>query len=466
MGISFRVGTFAALFNDTDDNFRITDFGGWWSRAQPRAELVPSGAGPGAAAVGPWDDSESYYTLTGVIRELDRVQLHTYRRQLLTALPADTEAVIEALDPDDDDLQIFVRLYDKPDVTMIGETLLQFTIPLVATDPYKYLTTSSGLTGTVGVFAGSEWFLEPTIPAAGSELLPANVADGTDTSSNTTGWTAGGAYAVLSSDTTKFYAGARSLKIACTAATDTAYLTYQDHTNVTAGLRYVFGTRVTADAAVKLRALIQWRDNADVSKGTSESTLVTVPIDGTWAEIRVADVAPAGATRAELVLRRNDSGAGNYTGNVYTDAWTLKAQAQPYVAFTLDTVPTPDDWDLLFTQAAPSSAFPEFVLLTSNGDTTSRRVTIEVTGPLTQGDWWVTNEATGDQLWADLSLQSTQTVVFDCFNQTATLNGADISDLVFGDFLTLEPGAGNVFRLVSGVQSAGFATIVALPAYL
>ena len=92
------------------------------------------------------------------------------------------------------------------------------------------------------------------------------------------------------------------------------------------------------------------------------------------------------------------------------------------------------------------------------------RVTVTVTGPLDEGDWFLLHENTGQRLWVDLSLTADQTVEFDCYQQTATLNGNAIDTNVFGDFLTLEPGE-NTYRLVTGTDSAGSATVEAQPAY-
>lgn len=120
--------------------------------------------------------------------------------------------------------------------------------------------------------------------------------------------------------------------------------------------------------------------------------------------------------------------------------------------------------DRTYEQAFPTGPYPQSLTLTSDGDASSQRVTVEVTGPLTAGDWWLWNETTGSRLWVEAGVTADQTLTLDNVARTATLNGADVGHLVFGDWLTLEPGA-NVFRLVAGTDSAAFAHITALEAW-
>jgi hypothetical protein len=122
-------------------------------------------------------------------------------------------------------------------------------------------------------------------------------------------------------------------------------------------------------------------------------------------------------------------------------------------------------WVRTYEQATASGPYPPSVTLTSGGDARSRRVTVEVNGPLAIGDWWLLNESTGEQLWVDVALLEGQQLVLDMAARTARLDGAPVDHLVYGDWLSLAPGA-NLFRLVSGSASDAFATVTALPAYL
>jgi hypothetical protein len=121
-------------------------------------------------------------------------------------------------------------------------------------------------------------------------------------------------------------------------------------------------------------------------------------------------------------------------------------------------------WVRSYERRLPSGPFPTSLTLTSDGDMTSRRVTAAITGPLTAGDWWLVNEATGERLWVEVGVTADQTLVLDMRARTARLNGALMDHLVFGDWLSLAPG-GNTYRLVSGTDSDAYASIEALEAY-
>lgn len=117
-----------------------------------------------------------------------------------------------------------------------------------------------------------------------------------------------------------------------------------------------------------------------------------------------------------------------------------------------------------YTGEEDDSSLPKVASLSSDGDATSERMTITVSGPLTSGEWWV-EDADGTRLWAEVSAVAGQTVTFDCRTRTATLDGAPIDHLVFGDYLSLAPGE-NAYRLIVGASGAGsHMTITALEAY-
>lgn len=122
-------------------------------------------------------------------------------------------------------------------------------------------------------------------------------------------------------------------------------------------------------------------------------------------------------------------------------------------------------WVRTFRQFVEEGAWPDAYTLTSEGDVTSQRLTVSVQGPLSAGDWWLINETTGARMWVAADVADGAELVLDCFNKTATLNGTSVDHLVYGDWLTLEPG-GNTYRLLASAQSAGSATVTALPAYL
>lgn len=158
---------------------------------------------------------------------------------------------------------------------------------------------------------------------------------------------------------------------------------------------------------------------------------------------------------------------GVFTGSAWFRTYLVDTAPTPdlyYRVHSVDLVPFPNLHYRTYEQADESSEFPPAAILTSTGDSTSRRVVARATGPLTRGDWAIVNEATGAAIWADLDLAPGQTARFDSLTQTATLDGAAIDSYVFGDFLTLEPGV-NTYRLIAGIQTAGFGRITAQPAY-
>lgn len=122
-------------------------------------------------------------------------------------------------------------------------------------------------------------------------------------------------------------------------------------------------------------------------------------------------------------------------------------------------------WVRFYQREAGASAYPDSMQLQHRGDARSSRVRADVAGPLEAGDWWLLNESTGRRLWAELNISSGQLLTLDMHTKTATLNGTDVGHLVYGDWLTLEPGV-NTFRLVSGNPSSAYATITAREAYL
>jgi hypothetical protein len=121
-------------------------------------------------------------------------------------------------------------------------------------------------------------------------------------------------------------------------------------------------------------------------------------------------------------------------------------------------------WVRTYVQAADVGAYPSSVTVNSASTVTSRRVVARITGPLTAGQWWIVNEATGRRMWVNITLSGTQQLVVDTVNLTAVVGGSDVSHLVYGDWLTLEPGP-NLYRLISGSQSSAWASIEALEAF-
>lgn len=149
-------------FNADDADFRITGFEGIFSTATPDAQFAPAGGGAGVIASGSWLPKERPLALTGFINA-DQSLLPGYARALVSALPTVAESTISILANGRDtlDLQVFVRRYDKADLPISSR--LDFTIPLLALDPYLYAL--DPLVGGVGVYAGSIWYQPFSKPA-------------------------------------------------------------------------------------------------------------------------------------------------------------------------------------------------------------------------------------------------------------------------------------------------------------
>lgn len=285
-------------FNDSAGGpLRARNLAGWYNTAAPDAVLVANGGGAGAVAAGEWLYAEAYYVLEGSIVSASRAEMESLRALLLRGLPPTGDVSLKVLGGVVDK-QIFVRTYDVPNVEQIAGRKAQFTIPLVAPDPYKYAL--EPLAGTFGTFTGQRWFRE---------------------------------YAESAGKWVRTYA----------------------------------------------------------------------QVGGKWVRT--------------------------------------------------------------YEQTATDGPFPSSLTLDSPGDAVSRRLTIDVIGPLTAGDWFVENLATGERMWAEVSVTAGQTLTFDCRARTARLSGASVDHLAFGDYLTLAPGS-NTYRLSVGSASDAHATVTALPAYL
>lgn len=141
------------VFNEADE-FIITDVDGWEDPAAPDAVFVLNGGGAGAVATGSWLPKERLITVSGAITS-EGTQQAAMRRLILAGLPADREVSFVGYANGDVDMQMFVRRYDKPTFVRLP-TYMEFVVPLIAVDPYKYGLTP--LVGTMGVWTGEDWY--------------------------------------------------------------------------------------------------------------------------------------------------------------------------------------------------------------------------------------------------------------------------------------------------------------------
>lgn len=142
-------------FNAGDPAYTVTSFAGIRGRSAPDAVMVANGGGPGALAVGDWLPKERPVTISGIVRCAPE-SVFLMDRMLTAAFSPGVESALELLDPaGGTDVQLFVTLYDEFAPEVQGRAI-RFTYPLVAPDPYKYAL--DPLSGTVGVFAGVDWY--------------------------------------------------------------------------------------------------------------------------------------------------------------------------------------------------------------------------------------------------------------------------------------------------------------------
>ena len=117
----------------------------------------------------------------------------------------------------------------------------------------------------------------------------------------------------------------------------------------------------------------------------------------------------------------------------------------------------------------PVTPFPPALVLTSAGSYSSKRVTVDMVGPLTSGDWYLLQEtAANRRLWLPFTIPASVTLSIDCYERRVTVNGIydrALSGRLRGEMLTLEAG-GNLYKLVTGsTNGIPYATIRAYEAY-
>ncbi len=144
-------------------------------------------------------------------------------------------------------------------------------------------------------------------------LLIANQASGTDTSSDTTGYTSYVA-ATLTSNAVEYLQGTRSLAAEATAASSNVRAAVDgsrsSFVQVVAGQTYTFSLWVKSSAARTTIVSILW--HTELAYLSASSASITSTTSG-WSRVLVTAVAPATATRAEPVFGTN----GNTVGDIH-----------------------------------------------------------------------------------------------------------------------------------------------------
>lgn len=155
-------------------------------------------------------------------------------------------------------------------------------------------------------------------------------------------------------------------------------------------------------------------------------------------------------------------------GGVSVDAGSFwfGSYSKPSSAWVKTYVKSGSNWFYTYTNVQPPGPFPTSLSLTPPpGGATSRRLTFQVVGPLTAGDWQLSQVGTGREMWVQLTIPVGQSLTIDTYAETVMFNGEDVSSYLYGDLLTLEPG-GSAYELTSSTpNTVAYAIVSALPAY-
>lgn len=150
------------------------------------------------------------------------------------------------------------------------------------------------------------------IERAVANLYSSNVATGTDTSSNTTGFTAKGAGVSITSSTAQAWQGSRSLKIDTNGAIgDGAQAQLTGLTNAQPHVGVVYLRSDSGDQDVKV-----YLNDADNGAGTAQDITIT---DSEWARVEVTQTCGVTGTMEVVVESRTAT-----TFTFYADGWMLE----------------------------------------------------------------------------------------------------------------------------------------------
>lgn len=524
--MSSRAVTLPGLpaFNAGDYHYVIDDVEGWDNGAGISAHLVANGGGDGAVGVGVWTSPERYITVKGSIEVEDRAQIETVRRQLLAAFPFRTsEAVLRrATEP-----RQWVTEY-VPETVPEGAEATAYTTNLIAQPSAEYgVDRWSVYAGTVAQATGFAAVGQASfkLTAAGTDInaILYNAADRIPVTPGVTYTVTARFRAATTARACRVDLSWRT-EADTGLASSAGYLVGTSVRDDVDGWTTITTTSVAPAGAEYLVAYCGVFDSPAAGEVhyvdaviATEGAVQPAYFDGDtpddtryhyeWTGEPGASPSRRGrmvrkvnvVTSPELIMfaRRYDVAEIEMTGHIVTfslplvaaDPWKYGAQTLTgsVGAYTGDSwyrtyQPSTDGsgapvspwyrryvfeagvWVRRYVQDQPMSARPESVTFTSDGTVVSDRVTVEVSGPLEAGDWYLVNESTGEQMSADVGLIEGQSLLFDCHTKTLTLNGTPVPELFLGDWLTLAPGT-SVFRLRTGRASDGYATFTALPAF-
>ncbi len=150
----------------------------------------------------------------------------------------------------------------------------------------------------------------------------------------------------------------------------------------------------------------------------------------------------------------------------YSGTYWYELYSKPSSTWVKTYVKPASAWIDEHSNVAQPGPYPDSAALTASPlSVSSRRLTFDVYGPLTAGEWNITQEDTSREMRVQLTIPAGQSLSIDIYAEAVTMNGQDVSSYLYGDMLTLEPG-GSTYRLnVPTANIAAYALITALPAY-
>jgi hypothetical protein len=182
---------------------------------------------------------------------------------------------------------------------------------------------------------------------------------------DTTGWFAY-ASTTISRDTTKFFAGVASLKLAQNGSATGVYGT-GNVVNVKPGYTYTFGSRILPNSTVirdNINMNIVWKDSLGATISTTfnamtppvDDTGTPIPVDGTtWIQFNSSGVAPVGAVSASFEIQVGIAATATAGTLGWLDEVTITTPPRIKVGvFGFDNANNIIDWDFVDAATTPT----------------------------------------------------------------------------------------------------------------
>lgn len=108
-----------------------------------------------------------------------------------------------------------------------------------------------------------------------------------------------------------------------------------------------------------------------------------------------------------------------------------------------------------YTPVAGTSVTTNPIVFNNIGTATYKPRDVTIYGPLPSGSWELINETTGEHMWAYVDLPTVDdSLIIDMERQKATLNGYDVTHLMYGDWFGLKPGVNTIRLYADATESA------------